>query len=68
MGSELKVKTFKVEGEFRLKDYWRKFKVERRGVREEDVKEQLYSEFGGRYKLKRTDIKIHSLKALEEKA
>jgi len=61
----VEVKEFLVEGEVRLKDGWKKFKVKRRGIKEEDVKEKVYSDMGGRFKVKRSAVKIYKVQALE---
>jgi len=61
----VEVKEFLVEGALRLKDGWRKFRVRKRGIREEDVKELVYSELGGRFKVKRALVRVERVQALE---
>ncbi|MCX8204583.1 MAG: 50S ribosomal protein L18Ae [Candidatus Nezhaarchaeota archaeon] len=62
------VKEFLVEGAVRLKDGWRKFRIRKRGVREEDVKELVYSELGGRFKVKRRLVRIEGVQVVEDEA
>jgi len=64
----VEVKEFLVEGKVRLKDEWRRFRLRRRGVKVEDVKEALYSEMGGRFKVKRDLVKIERVEILEGEA
>lgn len=59
------VKEFLVEGAIRLKDGWKKFRVKKRGLREEDVRELVYSELGGRYKVKRGLVRIERVQVVE---
>jgi len=65
-GPKVEVKTYLVEGKMRLSDEWRKFRVYVRGVKEEDVKEKVYSDLGGRHKLKRGNIKIERIEEVKE--
>jgi len=64
----MQVKTFLVEGRMRLGDEWRKFSIKLRGVKVEDVKEKVYSDLGGRHKLKRGNIKIERVEEVVEEA
>lgn len=59
------VKEFLVEGAIRLKDGWKKFRIKKRGLREEDVRELAYSELGGRYKVKRGLVRIERVQVVE---
>lgn len=61
----MEVKEFLVEGRVRLKGEWRKFKLRRRGVKAEDVKEAVFSEVGGRFKVKRYLVEIEKVEVLE---
>ncbi len=61
----MEVKEFLVEGAVRLKDGWRRFRVRKRGVKAEDVKELVYSEMGGRFKVKRSLVKVEKVEVVE---
>ncbi len=52
----MKTKIFRVKGKLLDVDKVKKFTRELKGIKEEDVKEQLYSEFGSKQKLNRTRI------------
>ncbi len=64
------VKTFLIEGKMLLSHdknpRWQKFRVYRRGVKEEDVVERVLSELGSRHKLKRHHIKIEGVREVNE--
>jgi len=61
----VEVKEFLVEGAVRLKDGWRRFRVRKRGVKAEDVEELVYSEMGGRFKVKRSLVKVEKVEVVE---
>jgi len=52
----MKTKIFRVKGKLLDVDKVKKFTRELKGIKEDDVKEQLYSEFGSKQKLNRTKI------------
>ncbi|MEM4699958.1 MAG: 50S ribosomal protein L18Ae [Candidatus Nezhaarchaeales archaeon] len=66
MGGAMRVREFVVEGAVRLRDGWRKFRVRKRGVKEEDVRELVLSELGSRFKVKRALVRIEAIRAEAE--
>ncbi|MBE6493628.1 MAG: 50S ribosomal protein L18a [Methanosphaera stadtmanae] len=52
----MKTKIFRVKGKLLDVDKVKTFTRELKGIKEDDVKEQLYSEFGSKQKLNRTRI------------
>ncbi|WP_423793101.1 50S ribosomal protein L18Ae [Methanocaldococcus indicus] len=61
----MEVKIFRVEGEVRKKGKQPLvFKKELRALNEKDALEEIYSKFGGLYKVKRTRIIIKSIKEI----
>lgn len=62
----MRVREFVVEGAVRLRDGWRKFRVRKRGVKEEDVRELVLSELGSRFKVKRALVRIEAIRAEAE--
>ncbi len=44
---------------------WQKFVIEVRAVKEKDAVEKIFSELGSRHKLKRSHIKVLSVKEIE---
>lgn len=61
----MEVKEFVVEGAVQLKDGWRKFRIRKRGVKEEDVRELVLSELGSRFKVKRALVRIEAVRMAE---
>lgn len=57
----MNVKIFRVTGEVRKPNTKIRFNLKVRGVKTEDIMEQVFSELGGRYKAKRFEIKIEKV-------
>ena len=53
-----KVKTFRIVGEIKKQSGNIKFSKEMRGLKQEQVIEQLFSELGSKHKAKRFEIKV----------
>lgn len=52
----MKTKIFRVKGQLLDVDKTKKFTRELKAIKEEDVKEKLYSEFGSKHRLNREKI------------
>ncbi|MEM1537552.1 MAG: 50S ribosomal protein L18Ae [Candidatus Nezhaarchaeales archaeon] len=64
MSSE--VKNFLVKGYMRVKGEWKFFTFKSKSLNEKMLLEKLYTELGGRNKLKRVDIKVEEIRILPE--
>ncbi|AAL80500.1 50S ribosomal protein L18a [Pyrococcus furiosus DSM 3638] len=60
----MKVKVFRVHGYFEKNGRKFKFTKEYRGIKEEDVKELVYSDIGSKHKVKRNKIFIKEIKEI----
>lgn len=60
--SSVRVKIFRVTGLMRVKREWQRFSLEIADVKEENIRERVYSLLGSRHKLKRAHIKILEVK------
>jgi len=58
------MKVFKVTGTFKMGDKWQKFSRETFAKNEKAAVEFLYSDIGGKHRLKRKDIQIDKVKAI----
>jgi len=58
----VRVKIFRVTGLMRVKREWQRFSLEIADVKEENIRERVYSLLGSRHKLKRAHIKILEVK------
>lgn len=52
----MKTKIFRVKGRLLDVDKSKKFTRELKGIKEDDIKEKLYSEFGSKHRLNRDQI------------
>ncbi|RLF13042.1 MAG: 50S ribosomal protein LX [Thermoprotei archaeon] len=62
----MSVKTFRVTGRMKIRNRWERFSIDVRAVKVEDAIEKVYSNLGGRHKLKRFDVKIDEVKEMVE--
>lgn len=62
--SDVRVKVFRVLGLMKVKREWQKFSLELTEIKEENVRERVYSLLGSRHKLKRAHIKILEVKEI----
>ena len=58
------VKTFYINGEFRGKRGRQRFQYELRGMKKEDVIEQIYATVGSQHKISRKKIIINEIKEI----
>ena len=57
----MEVKTFRIEGKFRMGDRLQKFCKEIKAIKKEHAIEYIYSVLGSRHKVKRYHIKIEKV-------
>ncbi len=62
----MKMKAYRVEGEFLMKDVWQPFRKEVVGNSREEAEEKILSIMGSRHKVKRRFIKIKEVKELKK--
>jgi len=62
----VKMKAYRVKGEFLMKNVWQPFSKEVVGENEEAAKEKILSIIGSRHKVKRRFIKIAEIKELQK--
>lgn len=62
----MSVKQFEIHGKFRRKRKWQDFTKLIKGMKEEDVKEIIYSTIGSQHHVKRFDIKIEKVEELKK--
>jgi ribosomal protein L20A (L18A) len=61
----MSVKTYQVSGFYLKKKAHQRFSTQVRGIKKEDVIEEVLSEVGGRFKVKRPMIKIEKLEEIK---
>ncbi len=61
----MSVKTYQVSGFYRKNTTHQRFSTMVRGTKKEDVIEKVLSEVGGRFKVRRTMIKIEKLEEIK---
>ncbi|MCK4718894.1 MAG: 50S ribosomal protein L18a [Thermoplasmata archaeon] len=58
------MKIFRITGTFKMGPHWQNFTKEAIATNEKAAVERLYSDIGGKHRLKRTEIKIGKVKAI----
>jgi len=61
----MEVKVFRVRGVFERNGKKEKFTREYRGLKEEDIKELVYSELGSKHRVKRNKVIIESIEEIK---
>ena len=65
-GRVIDMKAFRATGSFKTGKFtWQKYSIEVAAIDEAGAAEKIMSDLGSRHKLKRTEIKIDDLKALQ---
>lgn len=65
-GQVIHMKAFRATGSFKTGKFtWQKYSIEVAAIDEAGAAEKVLSDLGSRHKLKRTEIKIDELKALQ---
>ena len=59
------MKAFKVKGKFLMGDRWQEFTKEAAGSDEAEAREKIYSRFGSKHRVKRTNIHISEVRAIQ---
>jgi large subunit ribosomal protein LX len=57
----MKTKIFRVTGQFMMGDNYQPFTKELKAIKEEDIYEKIYSEFGSKHHLTRNQINIENI-------
>jgi len=59
------VKQFEISGKFRRKRKWQNFVKVLKGIKKEDVVEEIYSSIGSHHNVKRFEIKIEKVEEVQ---
>ena len=59
-------KIYRVKGSFQMGSETQVFTKELRAIKEEDIYEKLYSIFGSKHRIKRSQIKVDSIEEISE--
>ena len=57
----MRTKIFRITGKFMMGDNYQPFTKELKAIKEEDIYEKIYSEFGSKHHLNRNQINIESI-------
>jgi large subunit ribosomal protein LX len=57
----MKTKIFRITGKFMMGDNYQPFTKELKAIKEEDIYEKIYSEFGSKHHLNRNQINIENI-------
>jgi large subunit ribosomal protein LX len=57
----MKTKIFRITGKFMMGDNYQPFTKELKAIKEEDIYEKIYSEFGSKHHLNRNQINIETI-------
>lgn len=57
----MKTKIFRITGKFMMGDNYQPFTKELKAIKEEDIYEKIYSEFGSKHHLNRNQIDIETI-------
>lgn len=62
----MKTKIFRIQGKFMMGDSLKPFTKELKAIKEEDIREKIYSDFGSKHGIKRSKIIIEEIKEISE--
>jgi large subunit ribosomal protein LX len=57
----MRTKIFRITGKFMMGDNYQPFTKELKAIKEEDIYEKIYSEFGSKHHLNRNQINIETI-------
>ncbi|MFB2623196.1 MULTISPECIES: 50S ribosomal protein L18Ae [Methanothermobacter] len=60
----MKTKIFRVKGKFQMGDKLQPFTKELKAIREEEIYERLYSEFGSKHRVPRSKVMIEEIEEI----
>jgi large subunit ribosomal protein LX len=62
----MKTKIFRIQGKFMMGKSLKPFTKELKAIKEEDIKEKIYSEFGSKHHISRNKIIIDKITEIKE--
>ncbi|MDI6724442.1 MAG: 50S ribosomal protein L18Ae [Methanobacterium sp.] len=62
----MKTKIFRIQGKFMMGKSFKPFTKELKAIKEEDIQEKIYSDFGSKHGIKRNKIIIEEIKEISE--
>lgn len=62
----MKTKIFRIKGKFMMGQSLKHFTKELKAIKEEDIREKIYSEFGSKHRIGRNQIFIEDIEEISE--